>query len=32
VRLTVSHLVQPVLPLDLSAERIAEMTMRVAQA
>ncbi|NBM15043.1 TetR/AcrR family transcriptional regulator [Streptomyces sp. GC420] len=32
VRLTVSHLVQPVLPSDLSAERIAEITMRVAQA
>ncbi|MFJ5999714.1 TetR family transcriptional regulator [Streptomyces sp. NPDC092370] len=32
VRLTVSHLVQPVLPPDLSAERIAEITMRVAQA
>lgn len=32
VRLTVSHLVQPVLPPDLSAERIAEITMRVAHA
>ncbi|MFE9095352.1 TetR family transcriptional regulator [Streptomyces sp. NPDC007264] len=30
VRLTVSHLVQPVLPPDLTAERIAEITMRVA--
>ncbi|MFG2576217.1 TetR family transcriptional regulator [Streptomyces sp. NPDC048481] len=32
VRLTVSHLVQPVLPPDLCADRIAEVTMRVAQA
>lgn len=32
VRLTVSHLVQPVLPPDLSAERIAEITMRIAHA
>ncbi|MGK3943910.1 TetR family transcriptional regulator [Streptomyces sp. RP5T] len=32
VRLTVSHLVQPTLPPDLSAERIAEITMRVVQA
>ncbi|WP_030661634.1 TetR family transcriptional regulator [Streptomyces cellulosae] len=32
VRLTVSHLVQPALPPDLSAERIAEITMRVIQA
>ncbi|MER6469695.1 TetR family transcriptional regulator [Streptomyces collinus] len=31
VRLTVSHLVQPVLPPELTAERIAEVTMRVAQ-
>ncbi|MFE1250164.1 TetR family transcriptional regulator [Streptomyces sp. NPDC058735] len=32
VRLTVSHLVQPVAPPDVSAERIAEITMRVARA
>lgn len=32
VRLTVSHLVQPVLPPDLLAERVAEVSMRVAQA